>query len=513
MRAANRVAMNTGILYARMAVTVFISLYSTKVVLGALGVEDFGTFNLVAGIISMLTFLNSAMAAATQRFMSHARGAGDFDKLKNIFNVSLVLHILIGFCVLLVLEGVGFYFFNGVLKIPEGRIDAARLIYQFAILSTLFTIISVPYDAVINANENMLLYAVISILEAFLRLAVAFYIKNTTQDKLVMYGVLSAAVSILVLLINRIYCHKRYAECKISIRKNFDKVLFKQMASFGGWSLLGSMVGMLSNYGQGVVINVFFGTVVNAAQGIAGQISGQLGAFSAVMLKALNPIIVKSEGGGNRGLMLRSAMTGSKFSFFLLAFFAIPAIIEMPYILHIWLKEVPEFAIVFCRLLLIKNLVEQLFITLPVSIAATGNIKSYQISISCLAIFPLIISFFLFKMGYAPSTMYVVFIIQSVIRSLVILYYAEARCQLSVPVFVKEVILRCLITTIVIVSASLLMQRAVPHGGIRLIAVVITSGIAFLAAVNWIGLIKEEQVQIKNIAVSVLSKFRRKIAA
>ncbi|MEI6067814.1 MAG: hypothetical protein WCP96_10765 [Methylococcaceae bacterium] len=325
MQAIHRVATNTGILYLRMAITVFISLYATRLVLTALGVEDFGLYNLVGGVIAMLGFLNASMAGATQRFMSFAQGAGDIDKVKRIFNMSTLLHIGIALVVVIVLEIAGYFFFNGLLDIAVDRMATAKLVYQFMVISTLFTIVSVPYEAVITSHENMLFYAILGIVESVLKLAIALYITYgtldlptglsisaeqihitySTFDNLIVYGLLMAVLSILMLLIRRIYCHRKYSECELSLKKHYDKSLLKQISGFAGWSFMGTASSMIANYGQGILMNVFFGTVVNAAQGVTNQISGQLGVFATTLLKALNPMIDKSEGAGDRRLMIK----------------------------------------------------------------------------------------------------------------------------------------------------------------------------------------------------------------
>jgi len=317
MEQAKRVAKNTGILYVRMAITVFLSLYITRLVLAALGAENFGIFNLVGGAIAMLSFLNGAMSSASQRFMSYAQGEGDHKKQKYIFNVSTLLHFFIAIAVVILLELAGYFFFNGLLKIDPDRMYAAKIIYQFLIVSTFFTVISVPYDAVINAHENMLFVAITGIIESILKLGIAFYITYTNFDKLISYGLLMASLAILMLIIKQIYCHIKYEEVTINIRKYRDKDIFKEMTGFAGWSFLGSSSSLIANYGQGIVLNIFFGTFVNAAQGISIQVSGQLSAFATTMMKALNPVLAKSEGAGNRKLMIKASMIGSKVSFFM----------------------------------------------------------------------------------------------------------------------------------------------------------------------------------------------------
>jgi O-antigen/teichoic acid export membrane protein len=294
MQSINRVIKNTGILYAKMGITVFISLYTTRLILNSLGANDYGVFNIVGGSIAMLGFLNASMASATQRFMSYAEGAGNIEKLISIFNVSMVLHFLIALIMGAVLLGIGYFLFNGVLNIPSDRISAAKMVYYFMIVSTMFTVMTVPYDAVLNAHENMLYYSIIGIVQALLKLGVAYVVILTTVDKLIIYGLLMAMISLIIMMLMRVYCHRKYTECRISPKKYFQKNLMKEMTGFAGWSFMGTSTSMLGNYGFSIVLNHFFGSVLNAADGIAGQLNGQLLVFSNTMMKALNPAIVKA---------------------------------------------------------------------------------------------------------------------------------------------------------------------------------------------------------------------------
>jgi len=505
---ARRVAINTGILYMRMAITVIISLYATRLILNALGAEDFGLFSVVAGAIAMLTFLNTAMATATQRFMSFAQGEGNFEKQKNIFNVSIILHFFIAIAVVVILEVVGYFLFDGILRIPSDRIGVARLIFQFMIASTFFTIISVPYDAVINAHENMLLVAVIGIIEALCKLFIAVFITSTHFDKLFIFGILMTVLSIVLLVIRQIYCHIKYSEVRISIKKYYSKPLFRAMSGFAGWSFLGTTSSMIANYGQGIVINIFFGTVVNAAQGIANQVSGQLGAFAGTMLRALNPVIARSEGSGNRNLMLRATLMGSKLSFFLLMLVYIPVLIDMPYIFRLWLKNVPDYAIIFCRLLLIRNLIEQLFITLTASISAVGNIGRFQVWSSVLNIFPLLVSFVLFKFHYPPYILYLVFILYSIINSILILYFSKLNCNLSVASFIKDVVLRCLFSFLVVLSFSAIPLLLMHENLTRLIVISTVNVVLFFIIIYTIGFTSDERKNILKVISETITQVR-----
>lgn len=330
MNTVSRVIRNTGFLYMKMGVTMFVSLYATRLVLNALGVDDFGIFNMVAGVIAMLAFLNASMAAATQRFMSYAEGEGDPEKQKIVFNISVVLHLAIAVMVGILLYAAAPILFGHVLNIPEDRVFAARCVYWAMIASTVFGILGVPCEAMLNAHENMLYFAVIGVLESFLKLGAALLVVHVLADKLVLYGVLMAGISILAMTAMLVYCRRNYAECVIAPRRYWKRGVFREMGSFAGWNFTVSASSMLSEYGVGIVLNHFFGVALNAAQAVAQQINGQTMAFSGTMLKALNPVISKSEGAGNRGLMLRASLSGCKFAYLLMAVFAIPLILEAP---------------------------------------------------------------------------------------------------------------------------------------------------------------------------------------
>jgi len=507
LEAAKRVAKNTGILYIRMAITVFISLYSTRLILAALGVSDFGLFNLVGGIISMLGFLNSSMAAATQRFMSFAQGAGDVEKVKRIFNMSSLLHWGIAVLVFILLEGAGYIFFHGILKIASERLEVAKLIYQFMVISTLFTVISVPYEAVITSHENMIVFAIMGIIEAVLKLAIALYIKHTGFDHLVMYGLLMTALSILLLIIKRIYCQREYDECHLDVRQYYDKPLLKEVGGFAGWSLLGSSSGMIANYGQTLVLNIYFGTFINAAQAIAGQLGGQLGVFSTTLTKALNPTIDKYEGSGDRLNMIKATLIGTKLSFFLLSILYIPFLLEMPLLLKLWLINVPEYAILFCRLLLIRNLIEQFYIPLTNAISAVGNIKSYQKYNAYFNLIPITIALGLFYLDFPAYTLYVVFILFSLFQFFNILIHSKLNFDLSYSLFFNEIVFKC-----VFIFALSLFIGSIPlfilkEDLIRLL-IVIGMGIPSYLGLIWMFALSIDEKSITNkLMKSILSFF------
>ncbi|WP_034919521.1 MATE family efflux transporter [Gillisia sp. CAL575] len=508
MSQANKVAKNTAFLYVQMAITVFVSLYTTRLILSSLGIKDFGVFNLVGGAIAMLTFLNTAMASASQRFMSYAQGEGVEIKQKQIFNISLLLHIGVAVVVVIFLYGCSYFLFSGFLNIEPDRIDVAKDVFQFLIISTFFTIISVPYDAVINAHENMLLVAILRIIEVVLKLAIAIYLSFSPYDKLMTYGLLMASLSVVLLIVRQVYCHKKYEEVEIGIKKYYNKPLFREMTSFAGWSFAGSSTSIVANYGQGIVLNIFFGTAINAAQGIAAQVSGQLSAFANVMLRALNPMIAKSEGAGNRSLMLKASLIGSKLGFFLLLIFYVPFLIETKYILKIWLIDIPNFAVIFCQLLLMKGLIEQLFLTLVTSINAVGKIKLFQICQSILTILPLPISYLLFWMEYPPYYLYIVFIVYALFKGGITLYFTKKYCNLSLLHFIRKVIFPCILTFLITYLLSYSTSFIFSQGILRLCISLVVSTISLLMCVWIFGLDEEEKLIFRRLSINISKRVR-----
>ena len=507
MSVANRVIKNTGFLYAKMGITIFISLYTTRLILGALGAEDFGIFNVVGGAIAMLGFLHIAMASATQRFMSYSEGEGNPNKQKSIFNISIILHASIAIIVALSLFVAGYFFFNGGLNIPEERIAAAKSIYYFMILSTVFTIVGVPYEATLNAHENMLYFSVIGVLESILKLIVAFTVVYTLKDKLIVYGVLMAAVSSLSALSMGVYCHKNYQECSFHPSLYWNKHLMMSMTKFAGWNFLVVSSSMISQYGLSIVLNNFWGTLLNAAQGIANQISGQLMAFSNTMMTALNPVIAKSEGSGQRHVMLNASMTGAKFSFLLLAFFAAPFIIEAPFILGFWLKEVPEWAVLFTRLQLLRSLTEQLTVMIYGTISAQGDIKKYSIVKSVLNILPIILTILAFSLNYPPYFMYIVWITcWGVFGGLTILFFSHINCGLNYAQYFKSVLVPSIATIAMMILIGFIPTLIMSSGFLRLITIMILTTISFVSTYLLFFITQNEKHIMVNIIMVVRGK-------
>ena len=499
---ANRVIKNTGYLYAKMAITMFVSLYTTRLILNSLGASDFGIYNIVGGAIAMLGFLNVAMASATQRFMSYSEGEGNKEKQKYIFNISCILHFCISIVIALVLVGSGWFFFHGILNIPAERVSAAEVVYASLIVSTVFTVMNVPYDAVMNAHENMRYYAVVGIIESFLKLAVAFASVYTKGDKLIVYGMLMAAIPLITLTIMKVYCHRHYEECVIKPIKYFDKKLMKEMTSFAGWSLAGSMGGILGNYGNGIVLNSFWGTILNAALGIANQLNGMLMVFSNSMLKALAPVIVKTEGGGDHKKMLEYSFTGCRFSFLLFAFFCLPCFVETPYILRLWLKEYPDWSVAFVRFQIVRTLMEQTYTTLGTSLNATGNIKQTNLFSFVLNLLPLLLLSIAFALGASPWWYYpIVIFCMVLLAASTIIFYCKKFCGLDILKYFKFLVIPCLVVSLISIIIGFSFEYFMPQGFVRLLLNFIVMSLFLCVGGYWLLNVKE-----RNLIVSIVHK-------
>lgn len=489
-----------------MGITMVISLYTTRLILNSLGASDFGIFNIVGGAISMLGFLYAAMSSASQRFLNIAMGAGNHVRVKQIFNVSVFLHI--GFAAIFVIGLIlaGFYFFNGGLNIPENRKFAATIVYCSLIVSTAFTVMTVPYSAVMNAHENMKYFALVGILESFLKLSVAIGCGLTSSDKLIFYGILMAIIPIINMLIMRIYCHRNYEECRLDIHKYFKRDIVKEMFEFAGWNFLTSVSSMIGQYGMGIVINNFFGVLLNAAQGIANQVSGVLITFSGNAKKALNPILVKSEGSGNRERVQYLALFGCRLSFFIICVFALPMIYMAPIVLKAWLNTVPNWATLFCQLQLVRIILEQMTGSLSSAVYATGQIRDYTIWKSFFNILPIVIAPILFSYGATPDYVYYTWIIcWNIIGGFIIIRYSWKLVNISPRIFCKEVLTPASLLVIIFWTPILIFYIIDRHD-IPNIYISVISSVLYVVASIFLVFKKEERETMKKIIIDMLTK-------
>ncbi|MBR0029848.1 MAG: hypothetical protein IJP93_04225 [Bacteroidales bacterium] len=501
MSTATRIMKNSGFLYIRMGINLFISLYTTRLLLASLGASDFGIFNIVGGAIAMLGFLNSTLVNATQRFTSYSLGAGDLEESKKIFNISIVLHLLIGLVTVLLLLGVMYPLFHGILNIEPDRIYAAKVVYYSLIVSTFLTVINVPYDAVMNAHENMLYYSVLGVFEALLKLGIAFCCVYTSKDKLIVYGVLMAAIPLVTLSIMKFYCHRHYEECIIAPRRYWDSSKVKGILSFSGWNFLTAISSLFSAQGIGIVLNHFFGTVLNAAQGIAQQLNGYMSSFSANMMKALNPVIVKKAGSNDFDSMNRYMVSGCKFSALLIMFFSIPCMIEMPYVLRLWLKDIPEWTVLFCILQLVQTIIVQMAGSAATAVYAQGQIKWYAIWKSLMNAAPVILTYIAFKAGGGPAWLYIpMIVVWGIGGDLVIVAYAHKLCGLPLGDYLRGCVLPLAGIAACMLLFGYLPSLLMEKGFLRLLLCALLTSVAMLVSLWTIGVdAKEREILIEPL--------------
>lgn len=371
-----RIVKNTLMLYFRQILILLVSLYSVRVVLNVLGAEDYGVYNVVAGIVTMFSFLSTAMAASTQRFYSFALGQKDLDELKKIFCITLEIYVVLILIVVLVSESFGLWFVADKLVIPAGRLNAALVVYQFAILSFVFGLGSAPFMALIISHEDMSVYAYVSIIEALLKLVIVFVLKFLDFDKLVLYGALLSFVTFVIAAIYFAYCRQKYAETEFSL--TWNKKIFTEISAFSGWCLFGTGAGIVKNQITNIFLNMFFGPVVNAARGIAMNVNSAVMSFSSNFNMAVRPQIVKNYSVGNKDGTFNLVFQSTKLSFLLLFVFLLPLYLEMDYVLTLWLKNVPDLTVTFTRLILIEFLFDAFSYPLQSLSQASGKMKLYQ---------------------------------------------------------------------------------------------------------------------------------------
>lgn len=439
----SRIARNTGVLYVRMLLIMAVNLYMSRVVLDVLGVEDYGIYNVVGGIVMMFSFMNGAMVAASQRFITYELGTGTLLRRRKVFSISVCIHALIAGLIFLLAETIGIWFLNEQLNIPEVRMTAANWIYQCSILSFMVSVLIVPYTASVIAHERMNVYAYVGIMDVALKLSVTFLILWIRWDKLILYAVLLLTVVMINGFVYTVYCKRHFRSCRFDLKLCRDRKLFRDMFSFAGWSFVGNFGFSAKDYGVNILINLFFGPAVNAARALAYQVSGAINAFVSNFHMAMNPQITKRYAVGERDAMVDLVERGSRYSFFLLAIIVVPVLIRTPYILGLWLKEVPEFSIQFLRLVLLMALVNSMTVPLVTAIQATGHIKKFQIVIASIMLVDLPLSYLILKLGAPPYAVMYIAIGTAVVGLLARLSLLAALIQINVRRFVLSVYMRC----------------------------------------------------------------------
>ena len=498
-----RIAKNTLLLYVRTILVMLVSLYTSRVILDVLGVEDYGIYNVVGGVVAMFSIMSGSLSVSISRFITFELGRNDKERLNKVFSMSVNIQVVITLIVLLAGGLLGGWFLNGKMNIPMERMAAANWVLYCSLAMFCINLISIPYNACIIAHEHMNAFAYVSILDVFLKLVVCYMIAVSPFDKLISYAILLTVAALLVRVVYDIYCKRHFVECRYRWIK--DTQLLKQMLGFAGWSFLTNTCVIFNTQGVNILINIFFGVALNAARGIANQVDAAIMQFVNNFTMTLNPQITKNYATGNIWEMFKLVCRGSRFSYFLLLLFAMPVMFEAEQILSLWLKTVPDHTIVFLRLTIIGSMINMLGNTGYTACMATGNIRSYMIIISgvvCL-VFPL--TWVAFRLGFPAESAYIAYILVYLAVVFVRLYVMKNLLRFPPMMFVKDVLWKIVAVTSVAVTIPLLVYNRMDPTFLRLVTTTLVCMLSTCMCVYTIGLTRNERTKVKSKAVVVIN--------
>ena len=503
-----RIAKNTLLLYVRMLFTMAVSLFTSRVILNTLGVEDYGINNVVGGIVTMFTVLSGSLSSSISRFITFELGKDNLQRLKTVFSTGVNIQLGMSILVVVVAEAVGIWFLNTKMNIPVERMEAANWVFQCAILTFVLNLLSVPYNAAIIAHEKMSAFAYISVVEVSLKLIIVYMLTISPFDRLKTYAVLLLLVGAIIRFIYGYYCKRHFEECTYHFI--LDKPVLKEMTGFAGWNFLGNGAYMLNTQGVNILMNLYFGVAVNAARGVATQVDAALKQFVNNFTTAVNPQITKSYAQGDLDYMHKLVCRSAKFSAFLMMFFAVPIILETNTILTIWLKTVPDYAVIFLQWIIISSFMDTVLAnSLVTSMFATGKIKRYQIivtTVGCL-VFPL--SWIAFKLGFEPQVGYILYFIIYTILLFVRLYLLKDMVKLPVMMYIREVLYKLAPVILVGFAIPGILILTMDAGWLRLILVCLLSVLVTAASEYFIGLSNKEKDFVAEKIKLVIGKIKK----
>ena len=492
---SRRIARNTMMLYVRMFALLIVGLYTSRVILAALGENDFGIYNVVGGVVAMFTVISGALSSAITRFITFEMGKGEGAQLNKVYSTAVTIQLILCLIVVALAEPMGLWFIDNKMTIDPSRIPAARIVLHFSLLSFIINLMSVPQMASITAHEKMSAYAYIGILDGVLRLAVAFVIMHSSTDRLVFYAALMAGVVMVVRLTYTIYCRSHFEECRY--RPVFDKALIREMFSFAGWNFVGVASGVLRDHGGNILVNLFSGPAVNAARGVAIQLNGAIQGFVTNFMTAVNPQITKSYAAGDKEYLFALVRKSSKMSFYLLFVLALPVLFNTDYILGLWLKEIPEHATLFVQLLLVFALSESVSNPLITMMLATGKIRDYQLLVGGLQLLNLPISYLFLKLGAMPEVTVMVAIGISQVCLFVRVFMLRRIAGLPAGNFISDVYLKGLLkVSCGALVLPLLFTFIKPGGFVGFVLSASIACISAMTAVLFLGMNSGERRQM-----------------
>ena len=502
-----RIAKNTLMLYGRMLFSMLVSLYTSRVILQALGVEDFGIYNVVGGFVSMFSLISGALSHSASRFLTFELGRKNIEGVKRYFSTSLLIHIALVLTILIVSETIGLWFLNHRMVIPDNRLSAANWVFHASVFSFMINLLSVPYNASIISHEKMNVFAYIGIIDTLLRLFIVLLIAYApfAFDHLIVYAVLLVLVSCSIQAIYVSYCRKHFEECHLKI--TFDSTCWKNMWAFTGWNFIGGTALVLKDQGVNVLLNLFFGPVVNTARGLSLSVSNAVCSFSGNFMTALNPQITKSYAANDNEYMFQLIERGTRFSFYILLIIALPVLFETDFILTLWLKKYPEYTTIFVRLVLIQAMIDLLSNTIVTAQAATGKIRNYQIAVGGMLLMNFPLSYLCLKLGGAPQYTMFVAIFISVCCLLIRLIILRKNIHLSLIWFFKKICLNIFIVTIFAIIIPGVCYFTMPQGWTKFLIVTTLCLSSSVVSIYFLGCSHSERQFINQRIINIKSKF------
>lgn len=497
-----RIAKNTLLLYFRMLITMLVGLYTSRVILQTLGVSDYGLYNVVGGVVTMFTFVNGTLASGTQRFLTFELGANNQEGLRKVFNTAMALHGLLAFILFILVETIGLWFLYNKMNIEPGRMDAAFWVFQFSCVTMLVNVIQVPFMSSLISHEKMDIYAYMSIFDVVMKLLIVYLIQVVNYDKLILYGFLFLIVNCISALIYNFYCRSKFDECKL--RKIFDKKIFHEMMNFSGWNIFGCASVTFQGEGVNILLNMFFGTVVNAARGIAFQVNGIVMQFVNNFQMAVNPQIVKYYAAGNTKEMIKLAMVNSKLAASLLLFILVPLFIEIDFVLKIWLGEYPAYAPIFLRIILIQSVVQTMSRPVVMMIHAVGKMKLVNLTAGSALLMILPVSYLLLKLGASPVTVFMVNVIPWFLETFFELLCLRKYIGMSPMAFYKTVYGRVFPVGFLMFVLPFITYYLLSDGWLRFIAICIVSVLSSSTLIYFLGLDKDMRVFVVKKIKTIL---------
>lgn len=497
-----RIAKNTLLLYIRMLLTMSVTLYTSRVVLLVLGVEDFGVYNVVGGIVSMFAFINGGMVAATQRYITFEIGTGNIERLNKVFSTSLQIHAIISILIIILGETVGLWFLVEKMVIPEDRMTAAMWVYQCSVIACVVNIMSIPYNADIIAHEKMSAFAFISVIDVVMKLLIVYLLKFSSFDKLIVYAILLLIVQFSIRLFYTTYCKNHFEESTYT--NIFDKKLIREMSGFAGWSFWGSLAGVLYTQGVNMMLNIFFGPAVNAARGIAVQVQSAVQQFVVNFQMALNPQITKSYAIDNleqmHSLMFRSA----RFSFILLFFITLPVLLETNFLLTLWLKIVPDNTVIFTQIMLCIALIYTIANPCIIANQATGKVKIYQAVVGGILLSILPISYIVLELGAPAYSVFVVHFFVESVAQFFRMFMLRKLINLPMWEYMKNIYVPIVSTVVISVILPIFVHMQYPEGWYRFIVVGFTSALSVGVTSLFVGITRHERMFLLGKGIQLL---------